>query len=79
MAVLGTKQRNRMPRTSFAIPETKSYPINDRQHGANALTRVKQHGTADEKGRVYRAVCRRYKSLPACQAGFEKWNSGNYS
>ncbi len=56
MAELTTKKRKSLPKASFAIPETKSYPIHDREHGANALARVEQNGTPEEKRRVRAAV-----------------------
>jgi len=47
---------------SFALPG-KRYPIHDISHARNALARVSQHGTAEEKRKVRTAVCRKYKSL----------------
>jgi len=67
MAKLTAKGRKRIKSSNFAIPEKKAYPIHDRKHAANALARVTQHGTPEEKRRVRRAVCRKYPTLPACQ------------
>lgn len=63
MGELSTEERNRLPRTSFAIPERRAYPIHDRSHARNALSRVAAYGTASEKIRVRRAVHRRYPDL----------------
>jgi hypothetical protein len=41
MATLTTKQRNRLPASSFAGPG-RSYPVNDRAHAANAKARATQ-------------------------------------
>lgn len=67
MAELTTKKRKSLPKESFAIPETRRYPIHDRAHAANALARVAQNGTPEEKARVKAAVCRRYPDMPACK------------
>lgn len=41
------------------------YPIEDRSHAANALARVKQHGTPAEKAEVYKDVARKYPDMAA--------------
>ena len=63
MAELSAKQRSKLKSSSFAIPETRSYPIHDASHARNALTRVSQHGTPDEKKRVRAAVRRKYPNI----------------
>jgi hypothetical protein len=63
MAVLTTKKRKSLKKTSFAIPGERAYPIHDLAHARNALARVAQHGTPVEKARVRRAVYARYPSL----------------
>jgi len=56
---------------NFAIPkgdgpgDTGKYPIHDEEHARNALTRVDQHGTPDEKRKVYDAVAEKYPGLAA--------------
>lgn len=65
MSVLTTKQRKRMASSTFAIPETKSYPIPDASHARNALARVSQHGTPDQKRRVRAAVKRKFPTIGA--------------
>jgi len=67
LAKLSSKARKDLPKGAFAIPEKRAYPIHDRAHAANALSRVSQHGTPSEKARVRAAVCRKYPDLPACK------------
>src|SRR5215469_10213912 len=63
MAKLTGEARQKLSSKSFALPGrgkgkggkgAGSYPIPDRSHGANALSRVSQHGTPEEK-RIVRA------------------------
>lgn len=63
MAVLTTRARRRLPDSSFAIPDKRAYPIHDIAHARNALARVSQYGTPEEKAKVRRAVLRRYPQL----------------
>ena len=63
MAKLTAAQRNALPRSDFAQPSKRKYPINDRSHARNALARVSQHGTADEKRKIRRKVAERYPSI----------------
>jgi hypothetical protein len=67
MAKLKSARRNKLPKTSFALPGKRAYPIHDRAHAANALARVSQHGTPAQKRAVRAKVCRRYPSLPSCK------------
>jgi hypothetical protein len=63
LAELTTKARKALPRGTFAIPEKRAYPIPDEAHARNALARVAQHGTPDEKARVIAAVKRRFPRI----------------
>ena len=63
MAKLTAAQRNALPRSDFAQPSKRKYPINDKAHARNALARVSQHGTADEKRKIRRKVAQRYPSI----------------
>jgi hypothetical protein len=67
MAKLKSSRRNKLPKSSFALPGKRAYPIHDRAHAANALARVSQHGSASQKRAVRAKVCRRYPSLPSCK------------
>lgn len=63
MAELNAKKRNALPSKSFAIPEKQAYPIPDISHARNALARVSQHGTPEEKKRVRAAVKRKFPQI----------------
>jgi hypothetical protein len=67
MAKLKASRRSKLPKSSFALPGKRAYPINDRAHAANALARVAQHGTPSQKKAVRARVCARYPSLPSCK------------
>lgn len=67
MAKLDTESRKKLKSKDFVFPKERRYPIFDKSHGANALARVTQHGSPEEKSKVRRAVCSRYSDLPACQ------------
>lgn len=60
MAKLTSKQRNALPSSTFAL-SGRRYPIPDKSHAKNALARVSQNGTADEKAKVRAAVHRKFK------------------
>jgi len=62
---LDTKQRNKLPAGSFAIPGERKYPIHDESHARNALARVSQFGTPEEKKKVRAAVKRKYPKMGA--------------
>ncbi len=63
MAKLTAKRRNALPGSSFAEPKKRKYPIEDKAHARNALSRVSQHGSPAEKKRVRAAVHRKYPSI----------------
>lgn len=60
---LTTTKRDDLATGDFAIPETRSYPIHDENHARDALARVEQYGTPDEKSRVRSAVQKRYPQM----------------
>lgn len=62
MAVLTTKARNALKSGSFALPGRR-YPIHDASHARNALSRVSQYGSSEEKARVRAAVHRKYPGI----------------
>jgi hypothetical protein len=63
MAVLTSKQRRKMKKATFAIPERRAYPVNDLAHARAALSRVSAHGTPEEKRRVRAKVARKFPAL----------------
>jgi len=67
MAKLSTKRRKLLPKSKFAIPAKRAYPIDTRSRASNALARVSQVGTPAEKKQVRAAVCKKYPVFPSCQ------------
>jgi len=70
--VLSAKQRQALPRSDFALPGRGtgkkgagpgSYPIPDRRHAANALSRSSGKPVAAQ---VRRKVCAKYPDMPSC-------------
>lgn len=59
---LSTTKRNSLPARAFALPGRR-YPIPDASHGRNALARVSQNGTPEEKSKVRAAVHRKFPSM----------------
>ena len=62
-AELSTKSRDKMDKSSFAIPSQRAYPIPDIEHARNALSRVAQNGTPAEQKQVRAAVYRKFPQL----------------
>jgi hypothetical protein len=63
MSAITYRERKDLPKGAFALPEQEKYPIHDASHARNALARVSQFGSAEEKGRVRAAVARRYPGI----------------
>ena len=66
--LLSSKSRKHLKESEFAIPEKRAYPIPDAVHARNALARVSQFGTDDEKARVRAAVHRRFPNIGKAHA-----------
>lgn len=62
MAKLTSRARKNIPTSEFALPGRR-YPIEDKAHARNALSRVAQNGTPAEKAKVRAAVHRRYPDI----------------
>ncbi len=62
MAKLTPVTRKKIPTNKFALPGRK-YPVEDKAHARNALSRVSQDGTPAEKATVRRKVHRLFPSL----------------
>ena len=60
---LTTKSRKNLSDSSFVFPETRKYPIHDKSHAQNALARVSQHGSPEEKKKVRSAVKNKYPDI----------------
>lgn len=72
MARLTTTARKKLSGSQFALPGKGtgpsgkgpgSYPIPDAAHGRNALARVSQHGTPEEKATVRAKVKRKFPNI----------------
>lgn len=63
LAELTTKARKKLKKGSFAVPDERKYPIPDKSHAQNALARVSQFGTPEEKAKVRSAVARKYPGM----------------
>ena len=62
-ADLTAASRDKIKTKNFAIPEEEKYPIHDAAHARNALARVSQFGTPEEKARVREAVARKWPGV----------------
>lgn len=62
MSKLTAAARRAIPKKDFALPGGR-YPIEDASHARNALARVSQHGSSEEKAKVRAAVHRKYPNI----------------
>ena len=62
MAVLTSKQRDKLPDSAFCDPG-RTYPVPDISHARNALARAAQFATDAEEARIRRCVEGKYPSL----------------
>ena len=63
MAKLTTAMRKALPASDFAEPAQRKYPMPDASHARNALARVSQHGSPDEKAKVRGKVRRLFSGI----------------
>lgn len=68
MARLTSSERKRLPTQDFALPGKREggkggYPIPDKAHARNALSRVSQFGSSAEKAKVRAKVHRKFPSI----------------
>lgn len=63
MAKLTSKSRNALASGDFAIPGKRAYPIADKAHARNALSRVAQNGSSSQKAEVRAAVHRKFPGV----------------
>jgi len=57
------RQRQNLPKSAFAIPAKRKYPIEDAAHARDALSRVSANGTPAEKKMVCKKVHRRFPMI----------------
>lgn len=55
--------RKRLPDESFALPESRQYPIDTLARARNALARASQHATPEQIKRIRRAVHKRWPQI----------------
>jgi hypothetical protein len=67
-ARLKTKQRNALPDSAFALPETREYPIHDLIHAHKALELLHNAAPADQK-KIKAAVHSRYPDIEISKEG----------
>lgn len=79
MAKLSTKQRNKLPKSDFAEPGDRKYPVEDKSHAKNALARVSQHGSPAEKKAVAAKVHKKFPGITIKGRKGESKSSGKYS
>jgi hypothetical protein len=60
---LTAKDKKKLPKSSFALPGKRKYPLTDKAHARNALARVAQNGSPAEEKKVKAAVRKRYPSI----------------
>lgn len=65
MAKLSTAARAKLSKKSFAEPGKRAYPIPDKSHARNALSRVAQNGSPAEKKQVRAAVSKKFPDVGA--------------
>jgi hypothetical protein len=53
VAKLKTARRKKLPKSAFALPGKRAYPVHDRAHAANAKARAKQQL---KKGRISKST-----------------------
>lgn len=63
MAKLRSKQRRKLPASSFAYPGKRAYPIHDKAHARAALARAASKKTSGSYAHVAAAVNRRFPGL----------------
>lgn len=71
MSKLKGWQRKKLPTADFALPGRR-YPIEDASHARNALSRVSQNGSSEEKAKVRAAVHRKYPDISSGESPAKK-------
>lgn len=66
MAKLTANARKHIAPKNFALSGDR-YPIEGKSHAQNALARVSQHGTPEEKSKMRAAVHRKYPDIGKSQ------------
>lgn len=72
MAKLSAKQRKKLPKTSFALPGKRRYPIDTKARARNALARAAQNESKGTQKTIRAKVTKRYPSLKKTSGGRKK-------
>jgi hypothetical protein len=78
MAKLTAAARKKIAPGNFALPGKKAYPIEDRSHAANALSRVSANGSPAEKATVRAKVHAKYPTMGKMHGGGTVGADGPY-
>lgn len=65
MSKLTYQARKHLPTKDFVEKKKRGYPIEDASHARNALARVSQFGSSEEKAKVRAAVHRKFPDIGA--------------
>lgn len=63
MARLKAKQRKKLPKSKFALPGKRRYPIDTKARARNALARASQFESKSTQKTIRSKVTKRYPSL----------------
>lgn len=69
MAELDTEERAELPASDFAEPGKRAYPIEDESHARDALARVSEYGSPEERAQVRAAVHAKYPNIKEAHHG----------
>lgn len=69
MAKLTSKERKALPTKDFAEPKERKYPVNDKAHARNAMSRVAQNGTPAEQKEIAEKVHKKFPSIGKAKRG----------
>lgn len=63
MSDLTAAARRKIPTRRFGLPKQRKYPLNDAAHARDALARVSQFGSSEEKAKVRAKVHRLFPGI----------------
>ena len=72
MARLTAKQRRKLPKSAFALKSARKYPIPDKAHGKNALSRAAQNESKATQKTIRARVIAKFPSLKKTRKGRRK-------
>lgn len=61
--VLTTEDRKKIKKKDFAEPGKRAYPIEDKKHARNALSRAAQFASPEEKAKIRAKVHKKYPDI----------------